>query len=179
MLAKPQLTGEIVGVDAEGGNGEMLVGQRVQSDGGSSRIQQKRAENVWAQLVDTLPRDERNVVLTVAGFGEDAYTRAERMDVRSGRRLQVASVPVRRADFATDHAGVVRFAVGAGSDNVSKLYYRTGEDAEWRLVNDEAKSGVVEVPIGFSADGATAYVLAERAQGPNAIVALGCGHRAA
>ena len=85
MLARPQATGEIVGIEADGA-AEMLLGQRVQASASPTRIQQKKPEGVWARLTDDLPQDERNVILTVANFGEDAYTRAEKMDVRSGRR---------------------------------------------------------------------------------------------
>jgi len=171
MLAEPQFTGEVVGVDARTGHGEMMVGQRVDDGGAATRIKPKKVEAVWARLTDDLPQDDNNVVLTVAGFEDDAYTRAERMDVRSGRRTTLARVPVRRADFGTDHHGVVRFAVGADTDNYSRLYYREGEDADWRLINDERTSGHWERPIGFSADGATAYLLSDQSSGPDAILA--------
>ena len=171
MLARPQYTGEIVGLDADGKGSEMLVGQRVQSSGAGTRIQQKKPEQVWARLTDDLPQDDRTVILTVANFGEDAYTRAERMDVRSGRRTVVARVPVRNATFTTDHQGVVRLAIGADGDNVTRLYHRTGDGAEWDLVNDEGTSRRRETPLGFSADGSTVYLRSDQPRGPDAIVA--------
>ena len=171
LLAEPMPTGEIVGLDADGGGAEVLVGQRVVSAGAGTRIQPKKPEDVWARLTDDLPADARNVILTVGSFGDDAYTRAERMDVESGRRQQLARVPVRRADFTTDHQGVVRLATGADGDNFSKLYHRSGDGAEWTLLNDEAQSRRREIPLGFSADGATAYLLTDHPQGPDSIVA--------
>jgi hypothetical protein len=96
--------------------------------------------------------------------------------VYSGRRLPVARAPVRNADFITDHAGTVRLAAGFGTDNVAKLYYRAGQDAdqdaEWQLINDSGVTQLGEWPIGFSADDKTAYLLAEQPDGPNAIVAF-------
>lgn len=169
-LAQPRPTGEIFGVDADGGNAELLVGQRVAGRAGS-RIKSKEAERVWARLTDPLRDNDREVVVTVGAFGEEAFTRAERMDVDSGKRVPLARVPVARATFRTDHDGVVRFASGAGSDNRSRLYYRAGEGAEWTLVNDEARTGRTEFPVGFSADGATAYLRTDHAQGPDGIVA--------
>src|SRR3546814_12754285 len=67
----------------------------------------------------------------------DPYTRAERLDVYSGRRVVVARAPVQNAEFVTDGSGDVRFAYGAGSDNANKQYYRDGRGSEWRLINDE------------------------------------------
>jgi len=171
MLARPQATGEIVGLDADGAQGEMLVGQRVESSGAGTRIQQRKPELVWARLTDDLPQDERNVILTVANFGEDAYTRAEKMDVRSGRRVVVARVPVRNASFTTDHQGVVRLAMGADGDNISRVYYRANEGAEWTVINDEGASKRRETPLGFSADGATVYLRSDQPSGPDSIVA--------
>jgi len=171
MLARPQSTGEVVGLDADGRGAEVLVGQRVQDGGAGTRIKPKQAEQVWALLTDPLPEDDRNVILTVANFGEDAYTRAERMDVRSGRRVVAAKVPVRNARFTTDHQGVVRLAVGADGDNLSRVYYRDGDGADWRVINDEGQTKRREVPLGFSADATTVYLQSSAPEGPDAIIA--------
>lgn len=171
QLDEPQPTGELYGINADGTKPEMLVGYRVQGRGAGTRIQPKKVEAVAAFLVDTLPADDRNVIISVWPFSEDPHTRAERMDVYSGRRIQIARAPVRRANFVSDNTGTVRFAVGAGSDNVRKLYYRTGDDAEWTLLNDESVTGQGEYPIGFSQDNRTAYLLSEQRKGPDAIVA--------
>lgn len=169
---KPFATGELYAINADGSKAENLVGYRVEGRGAGTRIQPKKVEAVFARLVDSLPGDDRNVIISVEPFSADAYTRAERLDVYSGRRHEVARVPVRSAWFTTDHTGVVRFARGSGIDNVSKLYYRADEDADWKLINDEAASHRIEVPIGFSADGKTAYLQVEQEQGPDAVVAM-------
>ncbi|AKC88384.1 peptidase S9 [Pseudoxanthomonas suwonensis] len=171
MQARPKFTGEIFGVNASGAAAEMLVGQRVADAGGGTRIQPKKPEQVWAHLTDALPADDRHVVVTVGNFSDDAYTRAERMDVRSGRRITLARVPVRNATFTTDHQGVVRMAVGADGDNLSRLYHRAGEAGEWVLINDEGASKRRETPLGFSADGSTAYLRSDHPHGPDSIVA--------
>lgn len=171
QLDEPQPTGELYGINADGSKLEMLVGYRVQSRGAGTRIQPKKVEDVAAFLVDTLPGDDKNVVIAVWPFSEDPFTRAERMDVYTGRRTPVTRAPVRRADFVTDNSGVVRFASGAGPDNVRKLYYRAGDGAEWALVNDESLTGHGEHAIGFSDDNRTAYLLSERRKGPSIIVA--------
>ena len=60
-LARPQWTGEIYGVDAETGLGEMLVGQRLAGNGLGTKIQPKKVEMVAAYLTDALPADDKNV----------------------------------------------------------------------------------------------------------------------
>ncbi|KAB8316071.1 S9 family peptidase [Tolypothrix campylonemoides VB511288] len=169
-LDTPQPTGELFAVSADGSDAEILVGYRVQGRGPGSKIQDKKAELVAAFLVDSLPADDRNVVIAVWPFSEDPYTRAERLDVHSGRRAPIVRAPVRNAAFTTDNAGIVRFALGAGADNNRKLYHRAGDGTEWELISEEKANGGLEVPIGFSADNRVAYLLVEQPEGPDAVV---------
>ncbi len=160
-LDKPRPTGELYGINADGKSGELLVGYRV---GGLNDSQ------VSAFLTDDLVDDERNVLIAVWPFAENPYTRIERMDAITGRRIVVARSPVQGAYFTTDNSGEVRFALGSGSDNVQKLYYRVQRGDDWVLLNDEAVSRRVEKPLGFSADGSLAYLWIEQTEGPDAIV---------
>ncbi len=170
-LDQPNWTGELYAMNADGGGTELLVGWRVQNDLGTT-IRRKKAEQVAAYLVDPLPNDEKNVIISVMPFNSDPYTRVDKMDVYTGRRITIARAPVRNAMFTTDHDGVVRFALGADTDNRSKLYYRDREGSEWKLINHEAASDRIERPIGFSEDNKTAYLRVEREQGPDAILAM-------
>jgi dipeptidyl aminopeptidase/acylaminoacyl peptidase len=169
---EPQLTGELFAVNADGSRLVNLVGYRVDSGGAGTRINPREAERVAAYLVDDLPGDDKYVIVEIWPFTEDPYARAERMDVYSGRRNTVARVPVERARFTTDNQGVVRFARGAGTDNISKLYYRAGEREEWQLVNDEAQTRRVEFVLGFSPDDKIAYLQVEHPEGPDGVVAF-------
>ncbi len=169
-LDTPQRTGELYAVNANGGRGELLVGYRVEGNGPGTRIQPKKVEAVAAFLTDELANDDRNVLVAVWPFSNDPFTRVERLDVTTGRRVQVAGSPVRKASFTTDNKGEVRFARGAGSDNVNKLYYRQPSNNQWVLVNDEALSNRVESAIGFAEDNSVAYLQVQQPKGPDAIV---------
>ncbi len=120
MLDQPQPTGEIYTLDALGGRPDLLVGFRVQGNGAGTRIQPKKVEDVAAFLIDGLPGDDRNAVIAVWPLvGDEPFTRAERLDVQSGRRTTLARAPVRRASFVTDNGGEVRLAYGADVDNAA------------------------------------------------------------
>ena len=170
LLAQPQPTGELYALNADGSDAEILVGQRVVGEETGSLISSKKREDVAAFMVDGMRDDERSVIVSVWPFNRDQYTRAERLDVYSGRRTVLARAPVQNADFVTDATTEVRFAYGAGNDNANKLYYRDGRDDEWRLVNDESLSHRREWPLGFSSDGKLAYLQSEQEQGPDTIV---------
>jgi dipeptidyl aminopeptidase/acylaminoacyl peptidase len=173
-LERPQPTGELYATNADGSGQGILVGWRAGADSAGTHIKGGNGrENVAAQLVDDLPNDPNKVIVSVYDLqGNDQYTRAEEMDVNSGHRTIVARAPVRRAHFVTDTHGIVRFAIGAGADNLLKTYYRDGAGAEWQLINDEATSQRVMNPLGFAADGKTAYLDAEEKTGPNSIYAF-------
>lgn len=159
MLDQPQPTGEIYAINADGGQADLLVGFRVQGNGAGTRIQPKKVEDVAAFLTDVLPDDDRHAVISVWPLlSDEPFTRAERLDVRNGRRTLLARAPVRRASFVTDNTGEVRMAYGADVDNASRLYYRDAAGSDWRLVNDQNVSSRIEIPLGFSQDNRLAYL---------------------
>ena len=169
-LDEPRLTGELYAINANGGRGELLVGYRVESKGPGTRIQPKKVEDVAAFLIDTVPQDDRNVLVSIWPFSEDPFTRVDRLEINSGRRVTVARSPVRNADFVSDAQGQIRFAHGSGSDNNNKLYYRESSTSNWLLINDEGANKRIERALGFSEDGKQAYLRVEQANGPDAIV---------
>ncbi len=169
----PQPTGELYAMNVDGGRAQLLVGWRVQTNRTGTNIRSgPKEELVYAWPIDMLRDDVRNILVGVSPFNGDPFTRVDRMDIYTGRRSTVATVPVTRATFSTDHTGEVRFAVGARADNLSQLYYRDGRGSDWRLINHEADSKRVESPLGFSDDETIAYLRVTQPAGPDAIVAM-------
>lgn len=171
-LESPQSTGELVAINADGGRPKFLVGARMMGEGVGTRIQTRKVERVAAYLVDPLLSNDKQVIISVQPFGADAYTRAESMDVYTGRRTKVASAPVRSARFTTDNQGVVRFATGSDTDNRQRVYYREGNDADWQLINDERATDLSWQPLGFAADDTLAYISTTTLEGPDEILAF-------
>lgn len=164
-LDQPLVTGELHAINADGSAGRTLIGHDVE------RYLKGEAFRA-AYLVDTLPRDARHVLIATETFTANPRTQIERLDLFTGRRNLIAHAPVRRATFVVDTEGRARFAQGADNSNASQLYYRDNDKAEWRLLNDENHSHRMETPLGFSADGSTAYLQVDYPQGPDAIVAM-------
>ena len=167
----PYATGELHAVNVDGKQGMLLSSPNGVEDfsslGGTIRL----APEAVVFMIDPLAGDERNILVSAMQPTADPQTHVEKMDIYNRRRSTVASAPVRNASFAVDNAGEVRFARGAGYDNVSKLYYREARGQDWRLINDQAKSGLVMDALGFSVDGKTAYLIADVPGGPDAILA--------
>ena len=117
-LESPVPTGELHAVNADGTAARSLMSH---FDPDAYRL---RGDFYAGFLEDDLPADDDNVLISVRSFSADPVTQIDRMHVLTGRRVTVATAPVRRARFTTDGRGEVRFARGSGNDNVSKLYYR-------------------------------------------------------
>ena len=172
-LDQPRSLGELYAINVDGSDAEILVGQRVVGKRLGTRIGSKKEERVAAWMIDDLPKDDRNILIDVFGFGDDPTSRVDRMDVYTGRRTTLMRGPVPNTGFVTDGAGNVRFAQGRDVDLGNKLYYRdAGEGAAWTLLNDESASGHAETALGFSDDDRTAYLLVEHERGPDSVVAL-------
>ena len=168
----PSPTGELFAMNVDGSRPQLLVGWRVRDSSLGTNIRSSAKEEfVHAWPIDLLPDDPRNVLVAVSPFSKDPLTRVDRMDVQTGRRTTIATAPVYRGQFLADHAGEIRFAVGARGDNISRLYYREQRGADWQLINDERESGRVEVPIGFSEDDTVAYLQVSQPSGPDAVIA--------
>jgi dipeptidyl aminopeptidase/acylaminoacyl peptidase len=174
LLDSPRLTGELFAIGANGSKPEMLIGYRVNDGGlGTSIKPKKDNQSIWGYLVDSLPVDDKSVLVSTQPYGSaDPWSSAQRLDVYTGRLTVVAKTPVQDARFQTDNKGVIRFVNGSSSDNVSRLYYRTGDGAEWEMLSYESDTKGAEYPVGFSADDKTAYLLVEQADGPDALVAM-------
>lgn len=167
--AEPYPTGELHAMDADGKKTMLLSSPAGVGDdfiGGTIRY---TAENA-VFLIDPLPDDHDSILVASRPLSSEPYTKVERLNVYTRKRITVATAPVRNASFTTDNQGEVRFARGSGADNVSKLYYRDRRGDDWRLVNDEAQSHRVVWPLAFSRDGRRAFLERQTANGPDEIV---------
>ncbi len=164
----PYATGELHAVSADGSKPMLLASPKGISDPFGGTVRFDAGEAVF--MIDPLPDNPREILVASRALSADPVTQVLKLDIYNRRATTVASAPVRNATFTVDQAGEVRFARGSGHDNISKLYYRDRRGDAWRLVDDEAESGLVVRAIGFSEDGATAYLRSQAATGPDAIL---------
>ncbi|OAX87472.1 peptidase S9 [Xanthomonas nasturtii] len=167
---EPMAIGQLHAIDADGKNSRLLAspyGTNPDING----TQLKMDLDPGTYMLDTLPGDARNILVSTIPFVGDPNVRVDKLDIQTGRRSTVATAPVRRADFVTDQQGRIRFASGADVTNTSKLYYRDNDDAPWRLINDAGSSKHREFPLGFSADGSVAYLQVEQDTGTDVLAA--------
>lgn len=168
--ANPAATGEIYATNWDGTRQELLIGPRAGNDGRPTR---RPRGFEGASIIDTLPDDDKNILVNVYPFGNDegTYPKVERLNIYTGNRSVLSRAPVLNAQFLTDGRQQVRFAWAGGvaTGSTAKLYYRKDNDAEWRLVNDESASGVAIWPAAFTADFKQAYLVSDEKEGPDTV----------
>lgn len=93
----------------------------------------KDSGRVSASVVDSLPADDKFAIVAIVPFSDEPWSRAEKMDVYTGRREVVARAPVQRDEWvgpldalagrsATDMAGRIKvpvFLAAGGEDTVA------------------------------------------------------------
>lgn len=168
---QPGVIGELHAVNADGSYAKLLASPYGLKESNPLVTHVRTVLEGSVFMLDPLPGEHKDILVQSVAQQGDPTSQVERLDLYTRRRTHVASGPLPHASFTTDAAGQVRFALGAGSDNVSKLYYRDGDGAQWRLVNDQGSSGHREFALGFAAGGKLAYLQVEHPQGPDSLVA--------
>lgn len=164
-LVRPVATGELFGVNADGGGNEALFGfQAGSATITATNIRHAEPERASATLLHYRPSDENYVLISVTPWSNDAhpgdgdFPSVHRMDVRSGTHSRVITAPVRNAKFVLDHEGVPRFAYAINADYKGQVYYRSDADSKWELIEQSGESdGSVREPITFNRDGKIVY----------------------
>lgn len=150
----PLATGELYAVNADGGDPEMLYGYRKAGMQTGTHIQQVTAEYGMAQYMSRIQGDPDHVLVKItdweASGSAGAFSAVWKMDVRDGRKVKVATAPMREADYLADHKGNVRFAFGDDTNGDHKVYMRPAGGGDWELLPEI--SAYRGSPLAFSAD---------------------------
>jgi len=148
-LEKPEPTGELYAMDADGKKRLMLTGFRSAA---------KQPEMV--SIIDWLP-EEDNMIL-IASYNwllESPFAEVYRLNVDTGRKRRVERAPLRWQEgqpvfFIADKNGDVRFATGLDMTKSRELVsmYKPTPDADWQeLFRNELDNGTL-VPLQFTED---------------------------
>jgi dipeptidyl aminopeptidase/acylaminoacyl peptidase len=169
-------TGEIVGIDADGGGVELLFGLRSRRTRPGSHIRAGEEVQLPGRVIDVLPEDDDHVIVQSMGWDyEGEYNRAYRMDVRGGRLVRLARSPIRNGDFVTDADNEVALLAGTNDAGYLDVYdLSAGADAE--PVHRQGEDGGLLEPRSAwpepAADGSPRFLVAERIEGDTLGLAL-------
>jgi dipeptidyl aminopeptidase/acylaminoacyl peptidase len=155
----PLATGELFGVNADGGNQMLLYGQRKQGEDTGTHITQAANEGGIAEFIASIPGDANHALVAISSWGtlkEGTLPTAFRMDVRDGSTVRiVAAPPMRDARFIADHHGRIRFAIGLDTNGNVKVYQHPIDGDGWQLLSKPGDDRAY--PRSFSRDDSVAY----------------------
>ncbi len=156
-FARPFGTGEWYGVNADGSKPRSLA---IYNSTDTSQ-RGKALGNKRLSLLDTLPDDDTNVMMTAnyQRSSEGAGTEVMLFDTVSGRPKILARAPRENCSIALDATKAPRFAIcvddkdAAGNYDTLNELYRFGDDKKWTLINSSKSSGKLLSILGTSPDG--------------------------
>ena len=163
----PIETGELYAVNADGGGQDMLYGYRKTGMATGTLTQHVTAEYGSAQFLSRIAGDPDHVLVEITDWEATGnlgnFTAVWKMDVRDGRKVKVATAPIREVGYLADHKGNVRFAAGEDLDGNVKVYMRPIGSDQWELLSQASADR--DSPLAFSADDSVAWFTCPAAQG--------------
>jgi dipeptidyl aminopeptidase/acylaminoacyl peptidase len=171
-LDRPELTGELFAVNADGSDPMDLFGYRAGGITTGTLIHTTEKRYAGAETISRYPVDANTILIAVNDFTnarEGSFTSAEALDVRNGRTVSLGNSPVTNARLVADHAGQVRVAYADNQYNGDMVWLRTSSKDAWTVLNDPGQSGVEFIPLGFNRDNTRLYVRVAHGDRPDAI----------
>jgi dipeptidyl aminopeptidase/acylaminoacyl peptidase len=166
MFEQPFLTGEMRGVDVDGGQQKYLFGQRGAARKGTRIESYNTYVHAWAEMIDPLPREPDWALIKVSSFGRDVpFHELHRINVYTGeRRKELVSPAEHISYYLTDQRGRVRYAAGMDQKRF-QLRAFVRENDKWSPVaqGDLAKAQIL--PLHFSEPENAAYFMSNELDG--------------
>ncbi len=159
-------SGELFGMNVDGGRGKHLFGYRAGADKPSTTrgaVQQYAS----ATIIDPLWDDKDHVLIQTRDwtFGKSSPVEAVRMNVYSGRLSRRIRAPVPDAQLVTDRDGNVRFAFSNDDEFNTVIHERDPDSREWRVFSKVPFGDAGLDPLAIAPDGRI-WVNTARDEGP-------------
>ena len=147
--------GELFAVNIDGSNPELIYGYRNVDNTLGTRTKKKKQIKGWANIVDMLPDDEKNILISSTPWGSN-FAGLYKLNIYNGRsKKQVIGTPVANATFITNVQGDVKLVTGLNKQNTIEVHIRKGDD--WQELAAE-KFGSNFYPLTFDESGDNLFV---------------------
>lgn len=158
---QPKYYGELYAANYDGSKSELIFGVRSGQMQTGSLIKRKQSERAWADIIDLLPHDDQNILIssTAMNRAQDKRPRAQRLDIYKGRdsnSFKVSAYP--KGSFYTDNSGDVRIVKSYKDDQSIHIEALPDKSADW-VELDESAFGSTFIPVAMAEDGESMYVL--------------------
>ncbi len=155
FLASPLPIGEILAANYDGKKEGVLVGPKRGIKGSSS------SANYPIRIIDKLP-DSKKFAIIQQTKG-DGFSEIFKINVYTGKKKKLASIPTQRASVLVDHEHKTRFSIGTVVDKridqeVYQVHYRKKGSRKWILLETRKEDDPGMHPIAFDKENNNVYV---------------------
>lgn len=147
-------SGELFGMDADGGRTKHLFGYRAGEDTPSATRGAVR-QLASADIIDPLWDDKNNVLIQIRdwNWGAASAVQAAKMNVYTGRLTGRVRAPAADAFLVAGRDGDVRFSFSTDDDFNSLVHVREPATRDWRLLSKTVLGDVPLTPLAVAEDG--------------------------
>ncbi len=147
-------SGELFGMDADGGRSKHLFGYRAGEEAPSATRGAVR-RNASASIIDPLRDDKNNVLVQIRDWNWSASSAVEaaKLNVYTGRLTGRVRAPAADAFLVAGRDGDVRFSFSTDDDFNSLVHVRDTETGDWSLLSKTEYGDVPLTPLAVAEDG--------------------------
>jgi len=161
-------TGELFAIDIDGKANKMLAGFRANKIVAGSRLGFKNSSQASYQLLNTLPDDEKNVLVIEYPWSlhkNNWYDRREtfpivsKLNIYTGKRTRKETIPYRGARVFANDKGEVKLAIWSDDSVSHKAVYRVSNKQPWQDISltSKVETGAL-TPVSINKDGNKVYL---------------------
>lgn len=159
----PELTPDLLAVDADGSAKKMIFGPLVEADS-FSHIKKGKAEWASYQWLSDLPEDDDHILIAKTPYAATAdaevWPEVIKLNVRSGKQTPMGRGPAARSEMLADSQGRVRFGYTLSRNREAVLYSKSLETNAWQEISRLPPGSGGLYPLAVHADQRQVYFLA-------------------
>ncbi|WP_240220398.1 alpha/beta hydrolase family protein [Rheinheimera hassiensis] len=157
---EPQYTGELYAINIDGKKAELIYGYRAGKQQVGSNIKKRESIYGWADIIDLLPDDERQILIASTSWSlkGDRHADVLLLDAYTGKSRKVSYAPGPYTRFLTNQQGELALAVSLNKDNRQDVFTFDKENNDWVKVPPQT-FGRSFYPVALNDDASAVYVL--------------------
>ena len=170
--------GELIGVNVDGSEHKTIFGYKSGKNQADKRIKTSQAEYGHHEIIDLMKDDEKNILLAFYPWrikgnywisSNSSLPILYILNVYSGKKRKLSSLPLPHARGIVDKFGVVRISSGETENGDNLIFYRDSTNDKWNKLLFENFEGENITPISFSKDNKSIYLSANVKKGTRAL----------
>ncbi|MBV1908226.1 MAG: prolyl oligopeptidase family serine peptidase [Kangiellaceae bacterium] len=173
-----QETGELVAVSIDGSQYKVIFGHTTNEKQTGHKLKKGKADYGDQKIIDLLRNDDKNILIAFYPWREkssqwisnpNATPIVYKLNIYTGKKRRVDSLPLPYAHAVTDNFGKVRFAIGVNKENKTIAFSRAPGSDKWLELSLEGIDEGSLIPINFTEDNKHVYFSASVANGTRAL----------